>query len=153
MSEDNEKQVRHTITQLLSRREHGFYELIEKLKQKGFDECLAAQVVEKFRLADLQNDERYAHAMLRNAVAKGQGRLRFVNQLKQMRIDDAIIRVALDAEAIDWYALAVKVKYKKFGEYYASNDFKTMQKQRRFLAYRGFDQDEIEYAISATEKP
>ena len=49
---------------------------------------------------------------------------------------------AFKAAEIDWFALAVTVRCKRFGEAVPA-DFKERAKQQRFLQYRGFSHEQI----------
>jgi regulatory protein len=48
---------------------------------------------------------------------------------------------------IDWWQLAYQVKEKKFGDL-VEKDWKQKQRQHRFLLNRGFNIDQINYAIA-----
>lgn len=126
---------------LLTRREHGRQELLNKLLSKGhsleesteaLDECL--------RLA-LQSDARYAHMLCRARIEQGYGPVRIRQELQTRGIAAELIEAALIEEA-DWDGQVFKVWQKKFktSELPA---FPELQKQQRFLQYRGFPQDLI----------
>ena len=57
------------------------------------------------------------------------------------------MRDALIEIEADWFESAKKVKTKKFGDFFET-DYALRQKQKRFLQYRGFYQDHIDYAVS-----
>lgn len=152
MTEDIRKVIRHTLTQLLSRREHGYDELIQKLKQKGFVEDQFIDVLDKFRDADIQSDERFAEMHVRNGIAKGQGLQRIKETLRQLRVTDVNYQAICHELDIDWFALAVKVRIKRFGTETPA-DSKDKAKQQRFLQYRGFSFEQIEHALTSTDDP
>lgn len=147
MTEETAKIIRHALTRLLARREHGYLELIEKLKRKGFTENDIVPTLDQFRAADLQSDARFAESFVRNSVTKGHGKRRIVGELNRIGVNESDIHQALAEQTVDWFALALEVKCKRFGNDVAE-DMKMRAKQQRFLAYRGFYQEEINHAIT-----
>lgn len=132
---------------LLSRRDHGEYELKQKLSLKGYQ----AQEIENAVIACYEygyiNDFRYAQIQVRSHLQKGHGLRRIVQSLKQKQIDDNLIEQALNEQDIDWFEQAKEMAMKKFkGQ--TSNDPKVYAKKVRFLQYRGFDFEQIKYALS-----
>jgi regulatory protein len=55
----------------------------------------------------------------------------------------------LDAADVDWMVLAREVAQRKFGQRLAS-DQRERAKRMRFLQYRGFNYDQIKYALAET---
>ncbi|MBU3022245.1 regulatory protein RecX [Aestuariibacter sp. A3R04] len=146
MSDPERKIIIDAITRMLARREHSREEVITKLTQKGFHRDAFTNIVAEFVDADVQSDLRYAQMRIRSCAAKGQGPVRIARELGQHRINDSIIHSAMAEADIDWFALATTVKEKKFGEA-IEKDFKRKQKQMQFLNYRGFTQEQIQYAV------
>jgi regulatory protein len=144
------KQLRHKITRLLSKREHSFAEISQKLSQQEFSTSDIHTVLDKFVENGIQSDARFTFHFVRNCWMKGQGLSRVKQALKAHNIDSSLLHQALDELDIDWYSKAYEVKCKKFGEE-VETDWSKKQKQMRFLQYRGFSQDQISFAIS--EKP
>lgn len=147
MTEDNHKVIRHTLTQLLSRREHGFNELLFKLQQKGFEVGEVLPVLQQFKEANIQSDSRFAEMHYRAGINKGQGQTRIKEVLKQHKIDDCDALAGFSEIEVDWFELAWVVKCKKFGEL-PPKDTKEKAKQQRFLLYRGFSYEQIEHALT-----
>ena len=147
MTEDKHKVIRHAITQLLSRREHGFYELLQKLAIKGFTQEDVFPVLSQFQQADIQSDARFADMQVRNGISKGHGVSRIREVLKQHRVTSDDITNAFSENSIDWFELALQVKQKKFGEAVATES-KQIAKQQRFLQYRGFSFEQINHALT-----
>lgn len=150
MSESNRKIIVDAITRMLARREHSVVEITAKLTQKGYEESETAPIIEEFREANIQSDERFAEAMIRSAVSKGRGPRRLKADLSQHDVSDSVISQAIKEVAPDWFELALRVRVKKFGPA-APDDFKDRQKQMQFLQYRGFAQEQIQYAIRAND--
>jgi regulatory protein len=152
MTEDTRKVIRHSLTQLLSRREHGYHELIQKLGQKGFESSEIISVLDKFREANIQSDVRFVEMHVRNSVSKGQGLQRAKDTLRQLRVSDDDFQSAMLDIEVDWFDLALKAKRKRFGTE-RPKDRKEKAKQQRFLQYRGFSFEQIEHALTSTDDP
>lgn len=133
---------------LLARREHSRRELIEKLKVRGFE----GEEVEAYlgRLAErgLQSDQRFAESFIRQRSQNGYGPVRVRQELRQKGIEDSAISLHFESMGIDWYKVAVMAWRKKYNQAPGS-DMKLRAKQTRFLQYRGFDFDMINYALSS----
>lgn len=147
MSDPERKIIIDAITRMLARREHSKEEIYLKLAQKGFERPAFIEVVEEFATADVQSDLRYAEMRIRACAAKGQGTVRIIRELEQHHISGTIIDTAMAEADIDWFELASRVKVKKFGDA-IETDFKGKQKQMQFLNYRGFTQEQIQYAVN-----
>jgi regulatory protein len=142
MSEDEAKIINHAITRLLSRREHSQYELVQKLVAKGLNEQLCYQQLQFFIDKRIQSDERYLEAYVRSAYLKGKGPQVIRQTLSQHNIEGVQVNEHIFIEDYDWFALAIEVRTKRFGEH-APEDFADKQKQMRFLQYMGFEQELI----------
>lgn len=138
--------ARESAINLLSRRDHSRYELTQKLLNKGYDSDEVELAVTYCAEHGYLDDLRYAKSQIRQHVTKGHGKLRIFQALKQQRVSDMEIEFAFDEEAIDWFELAKQVALKKFkGE--PAEDQKMYAKQIRFMQYRGFDFEQISYAL------
>ena len=126
---------------LLARREHGLYELKNKLKRKGFSPDEVEQAVAECQRMNVQSDQRFAEAVLRSKMRQGYGPSRIRLELESKKIDPEVIDEAFHSEDVDWHACALSVWEKKCSE--AKPDFTTLLKTQRFLMYRGFSPDLI----------
>lgn len=136
---------------MLARREHAYHELLRKLSQKGFAIADCVPVVDEYKTAGIQSDARYAEMKVRSGINKGQGPARLKADCQQWDIDESLVNQALEECEPDWFELAVKVRHKRFGAGAAQND-KDKSKQIRFLLYRGFYTEHIQYALSVVEE-
>ncbi len=146
MTEDEAKIINHTITRLLSRREHSQFELIQKLIARGFNEKLCEKQLQFFIDKRIQSDERYLEAYVRSAFIKGKGPQVIRQTLNQHNIEGGHVNEHIYDEDYDWYKLATEVRIKRFGQS-PPLDFTDKQKQMRFLQYRGFEQEQINAAF------
>jgi regulatory protein len=135
-----------TAIYLLSRRDHGSYELLQKLQAKGYQEQEAEKAVQYCVEANYLNDQRYAQSQVRQHIAKGHGVNRIRQELNFKRVDEQTVAEALESEQTDWFELAKAVAEKKFKGKKAA-DQKEYAKQVRFMQYRGFSFDQISYAL------
>lgn len=140
--------VKEAAVQLLSRRDHGEFELRQKLQTKGYEEEAIDTVIAFCFEHHFLDDLRYAKSQIRQHVYKGHGERRIRQELKLKRVDDVVIEEAFEAEPQDWFELAKQVAEKKFkGE--LARDQKEYAKQVRFLQYRGFSFEQISYALTS----
>ncbi|MBP6345313.1 recombination regulator RecX [Neisseriaceae bacterium CLB008] len=156
-----QKSLKARALDLLSRREYSRTELKKKLMQahqppEEADEFALAEALTQHEteveailteFADLnwQSDERYVESFI-NAKSQQYGSRRLQESLKQKGIEADLFqqfRPAAEVELSTAIA-AVRKKFKKPPESLADK-----HKQMRFLAYRGFDFDLVNKAISA----
>ena len=146
MDNDQIKRINHSITRFLARREHSYFELVQKLTMRDFDLTLIKQQLGLFVDGDIQSDERFAHSVVRSAYMNGKGPQHVSQKLQQHQINESLFTEYLWDDEFDWDEKAREVRIKKFGELLPS-DFAAKQKQMRFLQYRGFDMAQIKSAL------
>jgi regulatory protein len=127
---------------LLARREHGAHELASKLLKKGHMESDIQLAIGDCQRLGLQSDDRFAEGFCRVRIRQGYGPLRIHQELKQLQIDSDLIEEVLRLEQDNWLSHAMAVWNKKFNEQ-QDVSFELIQKQKKFLLYRGFPSDLI----------
>jgi len=127
---------------LLSRREHSAEELITKLQQKGFPADEAVTALAECQRLGYQSDERFAQSLCRSRINQGYGPLKINQELQARHLDKELIQDVLAQQKEKWAEHARGVWQKKFKSS-TKIDYPEMQKQQRFLAYRGFSMDII----------
>ncbi|KZN14947.1 regulatory protein RecX [Marinomonas sp. TW1] len=132
---------------LLNQREHACAEVAVKLKQKGHSEEDIDNTIQQLKELNYLNDERFAEIYVRSKANRSLGPTRIRQELIQKGLSSDIIKNAIEEAECDWYELAKDAKVRKFGEQPAQ-DFKEKSKQMRHLQYKGFDYDQIQYAVS-----
>ncbi|MBU1293955.1 MAG: recombination regulator RecX [Gammaproteobacteria bacterium] len=135
---------------LLSHREHSKQELVTKLKTKGHEEEEISATIERLEEMNYLNDERFAEIFVRSRLSKPLGASRIQQELIQKGINSELAKTALSEANADWFELAKQLKERRFGEE-ISTDFKEKAKQSRYLQYRGFDFEQIKYAVSSQD--
>jgi regulatory protein len=135
---------------LLSRRDHGAFELHQKLLIKGYELPDVEEAVQYCREHRYLDDLRYAKSQIRQHISKQHGLRRIQQALNHKRVSEEVISQAMEAETTDWFELARQAADKKFRGQRAK-DQKEYAKQVRFLQYRGFDYEQISYALSGEQ--
>lgn len=136
---------------LLNHREHSAHEIEQKLKTKNYAEVEITEAIQKLEEINYLNDTRFAEVFVRSKVNRHLGASRILQELKQKGVSNQISKAAIEEANIDWFELARQTKESKFGEN-KYTDFKEKGKQFRFLQYRGFSFDQINYAISPNDE-
>ncbi len=136
--------------QLLSRRDHGQYELCQKLALKGYEVADIEAAVNFCLDHNYLDDLRYAKSQIRQYVYKGYGERRIRQELNQKRVAESVIDEAMVQEPQDWFELAKIAAEKKFKGIKAK-DQKEYAKQVRFMQYRGYSFEQISYALNFDE--
>ncbi|MGP8308370.1 recombination regulator RecX [Vibrio sp. YIC-376] len=136
--------------QLLSRRDHGQYELHQKLALKGYEDADIEAAINFCLDHNYLDDLRYAKSQIRQHVYKGHGERRIRQELAQKRVSESVIEEAMAEEPQDWFELARMAADKKFKAIKAK-DQKEYAKQVRFMQYRGYSFEQISYALSFEE--
>ncbi len=139
-------ELRRIAIDLLSRREHSHVELQQKLRQKGGLEEDVDAVLAWCQLQKYQCDRRYCAMLIRSKVAKGYGPLLLMQAARAQGLAREQVMDVLAELDIDWFALALKQYQKKFATR-AIKDFQDKQKRMGFLQRRGFNAEQIQYAI------
>lgn len=140
------RDARRSAMDALARREYGFDELVRWLETRGFDADTARSTVQALKAEGLQDDERFAEAMVASAARRGKGPRRIAADLAERDVPDGIIAAALAGADVDWFELAADVRRGKFGAVKPA-DFTEKARQMRFLNYRGFDSEHIRHAV------
>lgn len=135
---------------LLSHREHSKKELATKLKTKGHEEEEITATIERLEEMNYLNDKRFAEIFVRSRLSKPLGASRIQQELVQKGIHSELAKEVISNANADWFELAKELKVRRFGEEFCT-DYKERAKQSRYLQYRGFDFEQIKYAISSKE--
>lgn len=143
--------VKEAAVGYLSRRDHAEKELRQKLKNRGYSPEEVAEAIAYCQDYHWLDDARYAGMMLRNGIAKGWGSLRIRQEMKLKGVHDTIVRQTLEACEHDWYEQARDVARRKFGDAPAETP-KEKARRFRFMQYRGYDFDQIQYALGSDDE-
>lgn len=118
-------------------------EIHEYLLKKGFNEVISNEVIEKMQEYNFVNDDYYAKNYIK-FKNKNSGKKKIEVELKQKGVDEKIIKQATDKYINDReYIVLVAKKYMKNKEY----DIKNKQKAFRYLVSRGYQTEDIKWAL------
>ena len=146
MTLEIESNIYNKALDIISRREHSEKELENKLLKKFESPDEIYSVIERLKINNLVNNERYAEMYARIRKRKGFGPKRIGYELSNRGINDSISSEALD-EVGGWKDAALEAFNKKYRDGVAS-DFKNKSKQKVFLQNRGFSFQEIDSVFS-----
>ncbi len=130
----------------LARREYSACELQKKLSSRDFSDEVVAESLKQLAAQNLQSDARYAEVYIRSKTARGVGRFRIERELEQKGVSAALIQDALSEADCDWFDLALKTYLKKYKST-DTLDFSEKARRFRYMTSRGFDHEQINYAI------
>lgn len=162
-----ESEIFQAAIDLLSRRDYAAGELKQKLLTKTspaeressednvFDgpvepqvspRELVERVVIRVQEAGYQSDERYIEMLVRARKERGYGPQFIAQYLQQYKLDSLLVEEYIDSRDPEWKEYALRQLEKKYRQ--PSDDFKERQKQQRHLYQRGFNSDQIRWAMS-----
>jgi regulatory protein len=139
-------ELRRAAVDLLSRRDHSRRELTRKLSPKAADPEDVDRVLDDLAERDWQSDERFAESFL-NSRCHRYGPLRLQQELREKGLNSEQIQAAIANLATDWFELAAEFAQRKCSGGLERNDVRERARLYRFLAYRGFNGDQINYAL------
>jgi len=138
--------IRLSAMGMLSGREYLRSQLATKLENKFDNSPLIPAVLDQLAAENLQSDHRFIEAFIRSRISRGQGCTRIRLDLKSRGADSTLVNQLLDEAEVDWFELAKTTAQQKFGDN-CQVDAKEKAKRIRFLQYRGFSFDQINYAL------
>ena len=146
MTSEAFSQIYNKALDLVSRREHSQFELIQKLN-KRFPETMPIieEVVKKLAINNILNDERFAEMYLNSRARKGFGPKKIEMELNFKKVDSSFIAIAI-AEYESWTENAQNELLKKF-KGIKPTDYNSKMKQKQFLFNRGFSSQIIEQIL------
>lgn len=140
----------HSALGLLSRRDHSRLELSQKLRLRQFDNDLIELALDKLVEQQWLCDERFARIQVRQHVLKKHGPMRIRMELKRKGVADDDIEQALIEQEHDWFELALSCYQSRFRDPDIS-DIKEKAKRVRYLQTRGFNSEQVRYALEADQ--
>ncbi len=137
-----QRSIRVVAMDLLSRREHSAYELMQKLKQRDFDIDAIEMALNRLQQDNLQSDSRFIESMVNYRVNAGFGPYKIRHELRQKGISAELVEDHLSALTVEWERLMEAQRSKKFGQQIPA-EYKEKMKQARFLQNRGFSPESV----------
>jgi len=151
LSKGDYQKVLNTALRILTGRDHSKYELIQKLKHRGFKPEDIEKAVTECERFDYINDERTARVYIEQLIRKGYGVKRIRHAMKNKglrgeRIQNILFETVSDADERENAERILKKNIKRFER--ESDLKKRKDKIYRFLYARGFSQDTIRKLIN-----
>jgi regulatory protein len=146
LNEITPSKIRIAAMGMLAGREYLQSQLAEKLAKKFDNSPYISEVLERLVEENLQSDHRFIEAFIRSRISRGQGEMRIRLELKQRGANLNLVSQLLTEAEVDWYELALQTAANKFGQS-QTIDAKEKAKRMRFLQYRGYNFDQINYAL------
>jgi len=129
---------------LLARRDYSSISIEQKLITKGFASDEITPVLAELSREGAINDQRFVENYIRYRQNHGYGPLRIRQELQTQGLAKEMIEDQLDITDNAWFAEVKKVWQKRFRGKKPSN-LQDQGKQLRFLQYRGFTQEQIDF--------
>jgi len=131
---------------LISRREHSRYELMQKLNKRYPEtQPLIEEVLDKLIVNNILDDERFAEMYINSRARKGFGPKKIEMELSSKHVESFIISSSLEAYD-NWIENAKKELLKKF-KGIVPTDYQSKIKQKQFLFNRGFSTQIIDKVL------
>ncbi|MBX2824030.1 MAG: recombination regulator RecX [Gammaproteobacteria bacterium] len=139
---------------LLARREHSTFEIVEKLRARGFSDEIISVVVEDLQNRNYLSDRRFAETFVEQRLRKGRGERSIRADLNRRGINAEDTREALVNHASAWSDLAISTLLRKIPDGFElpedrSEAYRLKAKYSRFLQSRGFSTEQIKTALAA----
>jgi len=146
MTSEAFKVVYNKALDLVSRREHSRYELMQKLN-KRFPETMPVieEALDKLIANKILDDERFAEMYLNSRARKGFGPKKIEMELRSKKVDSILITSAIETYK-NWHENAENELKKKFKGMEPA-DYQSKSKQKQFLFNRGFSTQIIEQIL------
>jgi len=146
MTREAFKLIYNKALDLISRREHSRYELMQKLN-KRYPETrpLIEEVLDKLIVNNILDDERFAEMYINSRARKGFGPKKIEMELSSKHVESFIISSSLEAYD-NWIENAKKELLKKF-KGIVPTDYQSKIKQKQFLFNRGFSTQIIDKVL------
>ncbi|MCX7885388.1 MAG: RecX family transcriptional regulator [Caloramator sp.] len=132
---------------ILSKKDYTEYEISKKLSNKGYSFTTINKTIEKLKLYDIINDERYAKKYINDCInIKKYGKKKIEYNLKNKGINPDIIKQYF-FDVDNEYENALEISKKKLK--YINNKKDIKNKLIRHLLSKGFEYDIIKKAINS----
>ena len=142
----HQKKALNIALRILTPRDHSKYELVQKLKQRGFSREVIDAAISSCERFDYINDERTAQVYIRQVKRKGYGKKRIQLELNKKGLKGTRIQSILDQSVseTDEREGAERILKKNIKRFEREKDaLKRREKIYRFLHARGFSQGVI----------
>ena len=154
MKEVTEQGAYLQLAQLCARSEHCQHDMLEKMRRWEMSDEAQARVMQRLISERYVDDERYAHAFVKDKIHYNKwGRRKVEQALWQKHIDDDIRQRVLDEVDDEEYLSILRPLLKqKRRSTKADSDYELNQKLVRFALSRGFTYDIIRQCLDVEKE-
>lgn len=145
-------EAKNTSLRLLAKRMRTEKEIIDKLKQKKFEDSIITQTINELKRINLINDEEFVDKYINNTITlnKNYGRYALLNKLIKFGIsknlaNEKISKLLTDNDEYETALSAAKKKLLNLKRY---DESKKIQRLISFLSGRGYNWDIIKKVLS-----
>ena len=150
MTEKEQTKLKNYVLWLLSRQEYSKAQIAKKLTSRCEDTGFIEELIAWCEEYGFIDDVRYAESFVRRQINKGLGLMRIKNEAYQKGVNADLVQTIVEELEIDWYLQAQSAYNKKFAYTSSSLDFKEKAKRIRYMSYRGFNHEQIEFAMQTS---
>lgn len=130
---------------LIMRRQRSDWEVRDYLKRKDYEPEIIEQTIERLKNAGYVDDAKFAQSWIRNRrLLKSTSKRKLSQELKQKRVDDATINIALEDDETDEKDVLTELIEKKKSQ----SRYKEEEKLIAYLLRQGFNYDDIKQALA-----
>ncbi|MED7819546.1 MULTISPECIES: regulatory protein RecX [unclassified Francisella] len=136
---------------LLAKQDYSRKQLSDKLYNRdNISPQEIESLLDEFEKNKWLSDQRFANVFVGSELSKLRGKKRIINTaVYQKGLSQELVLSILDDQDVDWFELCKKCLQKKYKDIkQVRSDFKLKQKAMNYLAYNGFNFDEIDFAIN-----
>lgn len=148
MSAESKEKVLNQAAALLEYQNRSCQALFDRLLEKGADEQDAAYAVAKLQELGYLDDAKYGAMILRDQQAKGYGKGRVRQKLREKKVDQQVVQALLDTYETDREKLAAMAASKLRGK---TLDRRELKRTADALFRRGFSWGEIQDVLREYE--
>lgn len=149
MDDTLKQKLKNYVLWLLGRQEYSRRELTQKLQQREATDEFIENLLDWCEKHNFINEQRYCEGFVRKHIFKCHGLKRIQSEAMSKGIDRALLETVVEELEIDWFELAQEAYNKKYSTTPANLEYKEKAKRVRYLMYRGFSYDEINFAMQA----
>ncbi len=148
MSQESKEAVLHQAAALLEYQNRSSQALFDRLLEKGADEQDAAYAVAKLVELGYLDDARYGAMIVRDLTARGYGKGRVRQKLREKKVDEHVVQTLLETYEPDREKLAALAASRLRGK---KLDRRELKRTADALFRRGFSWGEIQDVLREYE--
>ncbi len=109
---------------------------------------MVSEALDALQAENLLSDQRFTEQFVTQRAERGKGPVRIRHELRERGVGRELADRSLEDDELDWCRRAWQARCKRFGAA-PPEEYAERMRQARFLEYRGFDGEQIRYALGA----